>query len=43
MPYKAREVLAKLKRAGFEQKPQSVSHIILRHLDWETNLCRHAH
>lgn len=33
MPYKAREVLAKLKRAGFEQRRQSGSHIILRHLD----------
>ena len=33
MPYKPREVLAKLKRAGFEQRRQSGSHIILRHFD----------
>jgi predicted RNA binding protein YcfA (HicA-like mRNA interferase family) len=33
MPYKAAEVLAKLKRAGFEQKRQSGSHIVLRHTD----------
>ena len=33
MPYKAHEVLAKLKRAGFQIKRQSGSHVILRHPD----------
>jgi predicted RNA binding protein YcfA (HicA-like mRNA interferase family) len=33
MPYKAREVLAKLHQAGFENKRQSGSHIVLRHPD----------
>jgi predicted RNA binding protein YcfA (HicA-like mRNA interferase family) len=33
MPYKAREVLAKLNRAGFEKKRQSGSHVVLRHSD----------
>ncbi|HMO63697.1 MAG TPA: type II toxin-antitoxin system HicA family toxin [Verrucomicrobiota bacterium] len=33
MPYKAREVLAKLHRAGFHQVRQSGSHVILRHAD----------
>jgi predicted RNA binding protein YcfA (HicA-like mRNA interferase family) len=33
MPYKAREVLAKLHRAGFESKRQSGSHVVLRHPD----------
>ena len=33
MPYKAREVLARLKRAGFVVKRQSGSHVILRHPD----------
>ncbi len=33
MPYKAREVLAKLQRAGFVVKRQSGSHVILRHTD----------
>jgi predicted RNA binding protein YcfA (HicA-like mRNA interferase family) len=33
MPYKAREVLAKLQRAGFVIKRQSGSHVILRHSD----------
>jgi predicted RNA binding protein YcfA (HicA-like mRNA interferase family) len=33
MPHSAREVLAKLLRAGFEIKRQSGSHIILRHPD----------
>jgi predicted RNA binding protein YcfA (HicA-like mRNA interferase family) len=33
MPYKAREVLAKLQRAGFVIKRQSGSHVILRHRD----------
>ncbi len=31
MPYKAREVLAKLHREGFQIKRQSRSHVILRH------------
>ena len=33
MPYKAREVLARLKRAGFVVKRQSGSHVVLRHPD----------
>ena len=33
MPYTAREVLAKLMRAGFAEKRQSGSHKILRHPD----------
>jgi predicted RNA binding protein YcfA (HicA-like mRNA interferase family) len=33
MPYKAREVLAKLLKIGFEQKRQSGSYIVLRHAD----------
>jgi predicted RNA binding protein YcfA (HicA-like mRNA interferase family) len=33
MPYKAREALMKLQRAGFVIKRQSGSHIILRHAD----------
>jgi predicted RNA binding protein YcfA (HicA-like mRNA interferase family) len=33
MPYKAVEVLAKLKRAGFQVRRQSGSHIVLRHPD----------
>lgn len=33
MPYKAREVLAKLQRAGFVVKRQSGSHVVLRHAD----------
>ena len=33
MSFKAREVLAKLQRAGFVIKRQSGSHIILRHTD----------
>ncbi len=33
MPFKAREVLAKLQRAGFEVKRQSGSHVVLRHPD----------
>ncbi len=33
MPYKAREVLAKLLRAGFVVKRQSGSHAVLRHVD----------
>jgi len=33
VPYKAREVLARLKRAGFVVKRQSGSHVVLRHPD----------
>ncbi|HWX20607.1 MAG TPA: type II toxin-antitoxin system HicA family toxin [Candidatus Binatia bacterium] len=33
MPYKAREALAKLQRAGFAIKRQSGSHVVLRHAD----------
>jgi predicted RNA binding protein YcfA (HicA-like mRNA interferase family) len=33
MPYKARDVLARLQRAGFIVKRQSGSHVILRHAD----------
>jgi predicted RNA binding protein YcfA (HicA-like mRNA interferase family) len=33
MPYKAREVLAKLQRAGFVVRRQSGSHVVLRHQD----------
>ena len=33
MPYSAREVLAKLRRAGFEEVRQSGSHKVLRHAD----------
>ncbi len=33
MPYKAREVLAKLQRAGFAIKRQSGPHVVLRHSD----------
>ena len=33
MPYKAREVLARLRRAGFLEKRQSASHKVLRHPD----------
>lgn len=33
MPFKAREVLGKLLRAGFEIKRQSGSHVVLRHPD----------
>ncbi len=33
MPYKAREVLGKLQRAGFVIKRQSGSHVVLRHPD----------
>jgi predicted RNA binding protein YcfA (HicA-like mRNA interferase family) len=33
MPYKAREVLAKLQRAGFIVRRQSGSHVVLRHQD----------
>ncbi|MEX1073876.1 MAG: type II toxin-antitoxin system HicA family toxin [Burkholderiales bacterium] len=33
MPYSAREVLAKLRRAGFQEVRQSGSHKVLRHAD----------
>ena len=33
MPFKAREVLARLQRAGFTVKRQSGSHTVLRHVD----------
>jgi predicted RNA binding protein YcfA (HicA-like mRNA interferase family) len=33
MPYTAREVVAKLRRAGFEQVRQSGSHLFLRNPD----------
>jgi predicted RNA binding protein YcfA (HicA-like mRNA interferase family) len=33
MPYKAREILARLQRAGFVIKRQSGSHVVLRHSD----------
>ena len=33
MPYKARELLSKLKKAGFAEKRQSGSHNIMRHPD----------
>ncbi len=33
MPYSAREVLARLLRAGFTEKRQSGSHKVLRHSD----------
>jgi len=33
MPYKAREVLARLQRAGFVVRRQSGSHVVLRHTD----------
>lgn len=33
MPYKVKEVLRKQKRAGFEERRQSGSHLVLRHDD----------
>ena len=33
MPYKAREVLMALQRAGFVIRRQSGSHVVLRHAD----------
>jgi predicted RNA binding protein YcfA (HicA-like mRNA interferase family) len=33
VPYKAREVLARLQRAGFIEKRRSGSHVVLRHPD----------
>lgn len=43
MPYKAREVLARLQRAGFVVKRQSGSHVILRHPDGRQTLRSDAH
>jgi len=43
MPYKAREVLARLQRAGFVVRRQSGSHVILRHPDGrQTYVAVHA-
>ena len=43
MPYKAREVLAALQRAGFVVKRQSGSHVVLRHADGrQTYVAMHA-
>ncbi len=33
MPFKAKELLRKLKKAGFTEKRQSGSHVIMRHPD----------
>ena len=33
MPYRARELLGKLERAGFQVMRQSGSHVVLRHAD----------
>lgn len=33
MPFKAKEVLQRLQRAGFEIRRQSGSHVVLRHAD----------
>lgn len=33
MPYKAREILSRLMKAGFEEKRSRGSHIVLRHPD----------
>jgi predicted RNA binding protein YcfA (HicA-like mRNA interferase family) len=33
MPFKAKEILKKLQRAGFEIRRQSGSHVVLRHDD----------
>jgi predicted RNA binding protein YcfA (HicA-like mRNA interferase family) len=33
MPFKAKEVLQRLQRAGFEIRRQSDSHFVLRHAD----------
>ena len=33
MPYKARDVLARLQKAGFVVRRQSGSHVVLRHPD----------
>jgi predicted RNA binding protein YcfA (HicA-like mRNA interferase family) len=33
MPFKAKEILRRLQRAGFEVRRQSGSHVVLRHED----------
>jgi predicted RNA binding protein YcfA (HicA-like mRNA interferase family) len=33
MPFKAKDVLARLQRAGFEVRRQRGSHVVLRHAD----------
>jgi predicted RNA binding protein YcfA (HicA-like mRNA interferase family) len=43
MPFKAKEVLRRLQRAGFEVRRQSGSHVVLRHNKWPANLCADAH
>ena len=43
MPYKAREVLARLLRGGFVIRRQSGSHVVLRHADGrQTYVAMHA-
>ena len=43
MPHKAKKVLRKLKRAGFAERRQSGSHLVLRHEDgWQTYLPMHT-
>lgn len=43
MPHKAKEVLSRLKRAGFEVRRQSGSHVVLRHPDGrQTYVAMHA-
>ena len=33
MPFKAKEILKKLQKAGFQVRRQSGSHVVLRHID----------
>jgi predicted RNA binding protein YcfA (HicA-like mRNA interferase family) len=43
MPYKARDVLARLQRAGFVVRRQSGSHVVLRHPNGkQTYVAMHA-
>ena len=43
MPHKAKEVLRKLRRAGFEERRQSGSHLVMRHPDGrQTYLSMHT-
>jgi len=43
MPYKAKDVLRRLQRAGFEVRRQSGSHVVLRHADGrQTYVAMHA-
>ena len=43
MPYKAREVLVRLQKAGFVIRRQSGSHVVLRHPDGrQTYVAMHA-